>query len=143
MSSGIVASQTETVRPATRGVVEAGLLDGVEDRLDGSERVAVAAVVDERADVALDHLVVDVGVVGRQALTVEDDAADRGLEARGVLRDVDVLVLALARQHAEDLAVAVREVGVGGGHANGHGLLQVERRAFMSMARSASSKSAK
>ena len=36
-----------------RGVVEARLLDRVEDRLDLGERVAVAAVVDERADVAL------------------------------------------------------------------------------------------
>ena len=44
-----------------RGVVEAGVLDGVQDRLDLGGAVAVAAVVDQLADVALDHLVVDEG----------------------------------------------------------------------------------
>ena len=108
------------------GVVEAGLLDGVEDGLDLGRGVAVAAVVDQRGDVALHHLVVDEGVVRRQALTVEDDAARRGLEAGAVLGDVVVLEDALARHDAEDLAAVLLDVGVGGGDAHDDRLLDAQ-----------------
>ena len=108
-----------------RGVVEARGLDGIQDRLDLSEAVAVATVVDQLGDIALDHLIVHVGIVGRQALAIEDDAASGRHEASGV--DADVVVLGLAAAHigAENLRVAVLDIGVGSVDAHDNALLQV------------------
>ena len=62
-----------------RGVVVADGLQAVEDLHHLGRRVAVGAVLDELADLALVHDVVDVGMVfGQHA--VEDDAADGGLD---------------------------------------------------------------
>ena len=101
-------------------VVEAGVLDGVEDRADLGLGVTIAAVRNQLGHVALDHLVVHELIVFGQALAVEDDAADRGLEARGLVAgDVVVDKLVLAVLDAEDTgAVLVDDVGIGSGHAD-------------------------
>ena len=65
------------------------------------------------------------GIVGRQALAVEDDAADGGLEARGAVGDVEVLELAPALD-AEDLATVLLDVGVLGRDAHRDPCLDVE-----------------
>ena len=101
-------------------VVEAGVLDGVEDRADLGLGVTIAAVGNQLGHVALDHLVVHELIVFGQALAVEDDAADGGLEARGLVAgDVVVDKLVLAVLNAEDTgAVLVDDIGVGSGHAD-------------------------
>ena len=102
------------------GVVETGVLDGVEDRGDLGLGVTIAAVGDELGDVALNHLVVNELVVRGQALTVEDDAADGGLEASGLgAGHVVVHDLVLANLDAEQLgAVLELDVGLGLGDAD-------------------------
>ncbi len=101
-------------------VVEAGVLDGVEDRADLGLGVTIAAVRNQLGHVALDHLVVHELIVFGQALAVEDDAADRGLETRGLVAgDVVVDKLVLAVLDAEDTdAVLVDDIGIGSGHAD-------------------------
>ena len=100
--------------------MEAGVLDGVEDRADLGLGVAIAAVRNQLGHVALDHLVVHELIVFGQALAVEDDAANGGLEARGLVAgDVVVDKLVLAVFDAEDTgAVLVDDIGVGSGHAD-------------------------
>lgn len=100
--------------------MEAGVLDGVEDRADLGLGIAIAAVRNQLGHVALDHLVVHELVVFGQALAVEDDAADRGLEASGLVAgDVVVGELVLAVLDTEDTsAVLVDDVGIGSGHAD-------------------------
>ena len=112
-----------------RGEVEAGVLDGVQNRLDLGQRVAVGALVDELAHVLLHHLVVDEGEVGRQALAVEDDATRGGLEARRLVRDIVVDGLAALLEDSEDLAAVLLGVGVGSAHAHEHLGLDVDHAA--------------
>ena len=100
------------------GVVEARLLDGIEDGLDIGRAVAVARVVDEVLDVALVHLVVDEGVVGGQAARVEDHAANGGLDAHRVIGDVVVHGAVPLVEGAENPAAVLDHVGVLGPHAN-------------------------
>ena len=102
------------------GVMEAGVLDVVEHLGNLGLRIAVAALGHELLHVARAHLVVDVLVVARQALAVVDDAADRGLEASGlVARHVELQHVAAAVVHAEQAgAVLVLDVGVLAGHAH-------------------------
>ncbi len=100
--------------------VEASELDGVKNRGNLCLRIAIAAVCHELSHIALDHLVVHVLVVCRQALTVEDDTTDGGLEAHG-LRTGYVVVhrLVLAVHHAENLG-AVLQLNVSVGSRDTH-----------------------
>ena len=100
------------------GVVEARLLDGVENGLDIGGAVAVTRVVDEVLDVALVHLVVDEGVVRRQAARVEDHAADGGLDAHRVIGDVVVHGAVPLVEGAENPATVLDHIGVLRPHAN-------------------------
>ena len=67
-----------------RGVVETGVLQTIENRRHLGQVVGVGDVLDQAADLLLVHLIVQEGIVRRQHI-VEDDAADRGLDALAFL----------------------------------------------------------
>ena len=84
-----------------RGVVEARVLQTVEDRRNLGELVAVADVLDQAADLLLVHLVVEERVIGGQHV-VERDAAD------GRLNAIARLVILEHAERRRDLAVAAQ-----------------------------------
>ena len=114
-----------------RGVMEARLLQTVEDRRNVGEVVAVADVLDQAADFLLVHLVVHERVIVREDV-VEDDAADGRLEARaslvlliGVERGGNLGVL---RKANPDLGL---QVDVGMSVVRVHGVREVHERATL------------
>ena len=64
--------------------METGVLQTVENRRHLGQIVGVGDVLDQAADLLLVHLIVQEGIVRRQHI-VEDDAADRGLDALAFL----------------------------------------------------------
>ena len=107
-------------------VVETSLLDVVQNWLNISHWVTVAAIVDQNTNVGLNHLVVDVWVILWQALTVEDNATNSGLKTLGALSNVQVLILTTASHNAEDSTIAISNVCILGAYADNNLCLKIK-----------------
>ena len=117
----------------TRGVVEARVLEAVEDRRHAGQLVAVAHVLDEAADLLLVHLVVEVRIVLGQHV-VERDAADGGLDA---LARLVLLEHAEGRGHLRVLGQTHPDLGLqvklGARVVGVHGVVEVDERATLAL----------